>query len=158
MKITSQINLQCNVTATVRDAVTGEIKQVVKAHNKIPTVGLTAIISHLTEASPTPSALLIRYCEVGTGTNVPASGDTTLQTSTGRTSLASISPSGTTAYITGFFNTSEGNGTLREAGLFIGGTTVAGTGTLISRVAISITKTVADTLTLDWTITASSLT
>lgn len=158
-KLQSEMEFVANVTATLRDAKTGKIKKIVRAHNKIPTVGLAGIISQMTEAVPTPTSIRITYGEAGTGSTAPAAGDTATETPLNRVAVASISPSSTTAYITLFFGTTEANGALREATLWFGSaTSTIGTGTLLSRVAISITKTSSDTLTLDWTITASSLT
>jgi len=92
---------------------------------------------------------------VGTGTNAPANGDTTLQTETARTVVASRTNASNVAYITGFYGATDVSGTLREAGIFIGATATANSGTLLSRVAINVTKAVTETLTLDWTITIS---
>lgn len=155
-KILKTIGIKVNVVATVRDAKTGKIKQVFKNHNKIPTVGLTAIAASLAEGGA--DTILIRYVEVGTGTNAPAAGDTGLQTALSRITVSSGDGVGTSAFITGFFPTTSGNGALKEAGLFIGGTASLGTGTLFSRVVINVTKTSSDTLTLDWTVTVTSLT
>lgn len=151
----SVIKIKVNVNATVRDSKTGRIKRAKKFHNIIPTVGRAAIANNLTDSTPSPSSLLVDYCEVGTGTNAPANGDTTLQTAHTRTAVASRTNSNNIAYITGFFSATEAVATLREAGLFIAGSITLGTGTLFSRVAINVTKSNTETLTLDWTITIS---
>jgi hypothetical protein len=53
-----------------------------------------------------------------------------------------------------FFTTTEGNGTLREAGLFGDAATDGiNTGTLFSKLAINRTKSASDTLTMSWDIT-----
>lgn len=147
--------MRINVVATLRDAKTGRVKKVIKTHNIIPTAGRAAIASWLTNNSPTPSSLRVNYCAVGTGTNTPANGDTTLQTETYRNLITSETNSSNIAYLTGFFGATEVSGTLREAALFMSGTGSANSGTLLSRVAINVTKTTSDTLTLDWTITIS---
>ena len=149
------IKISVNVKATIRDAVTGEIKRVKEFHNIIPTVGRALIAAHLGTSAPSPSSLLVNYSAVGTGTNAPANGDTTLQTETARTVVASRTASSNIAYITGFFGATDVSGTLREAGLFIGASAAANSGTLFSRVAINITKALTETLTLDWVITIS---
>ncbi len=149
------IKMRINVVATLRDALTGEIKQIIKTHNIIPTVGRAAMASWLSSASPSPATIRINYCAVGTGTNAPANADTTLQTETYRNTIASETNANNICYFTGFFSATETSGTFREAALFIAGTGTVNTGTLFSRVAINITKTTSDTLTLDWTVTLS---
>lgn len=123
--------------------------------NLLPTVGRTAIAQHLTNVSPTPSALVVNYVALGSGTNAPANGDTTLQTEVFRNAVASRTNSSNIGYITGFYASTDTNGTYREVGLFINGTASANTGTLFSRVAVNITKTSVQTLTVDYTITIS---
>lgn len=147
--------IKVNVKATIRDAKTGKIKRVKQVHNLCPTVGRTAIAQHLSNSSPTPSSLLVNYSAVGTGSTAAANGDTTLQTETARTVVASRTNSSNIAYITGFYGATDVSGTLRECALFINGTATANSGTLFSRVIINITKALTETLTLDWTITIS---
>lgn len=123
--------------------------------NLLPTVGRTAIAQHLTNVSPTPAALVVNYVALGTGTNSPANADTTLQTEVFRNAVASRTNANNIGYITGFYASTDTNGTYREVGLFINGTGSANTGTLFSRVAVNITKTSVQTLTVDYTITIS---
>lgn len=149
------IRLKINMVATIRDAKTGRIKRQYRTHNLIPTVGRAAIANHLSNASPSPTTLRVNYVALGSGTNAPANGDTTLQTETYRNTTASQTNANNIAYISGFYSATETTGTYREAGLFIAGTASANTGTLLSRVAINITKSSSETLTLDWTITIS---
>ena len=144
-----------NVKATVRDAKTGKVKRVKHFHSILPTVGRALVAAHLGTNSPSPASLLVNYSAVGTGTNAPANGDTTLQTETARTVIASRTSSSNVAYITGFYGATDVSGTLKEAGLFIGATATSNSGTLFSRVAINVTKSSTETLTLDWTITIS---
>ena len=123
--------------------------------NLIVTVGKAAIANQLTAGSPSPDPLLVNYVALGTGTNAPAAGDTTLQTETYRKVTASANNVSNVASITGFFTAAETSGTFREAGLFIAGTASDNTGTLLSRVAINIAKTTAQTMTISWSITIS---
>lgn len=139
---------------TIRDAVTGEVKRTYYYENIIPTVGRQNIANNMTAASPA-SVLLINKAALGTGTNTPANGDTTLQTETYRNDVASRTNSANIGYITAFYSALEVSGTFREIGLFSGGTASANTGVLMSRVAINITKSTSETLTVDWTITIS---
>lgn len=149
------LKISVNVKATIRDAKSGRVKRSKMFHNIIPTVGRAAIANNMTSVSPSPAGILPNYCAVGTGTNAPANGDTTLQTETARSVIASRTNSSNIAYITGFFGATDVSGTLREAAIVILGTASANTGTLLSRVAINITKALTETLTLDWTITIS---
>ena len=133
----------------------GSLAQEQKVDNLVVTAGKTAIANHLTAGSPSPTALRVNYVALGTGTNAPAAGDTTLQTETYRKATASAGNTVGVATVTGYYTATETTGTYREAGLFMGGTASANTGTLLSRVAINITKTSIQTLTIEWTITIS---
>ena len=139
---------------TIRDAKTGLVKRVQIYKNIIPTVGRTLIANNLTDASP-DNAPRINYVALGTGTNVPANSDTQLQTESYRNQTASETNANNIAYVTGFFGAAECNGTYREAGLFSNGTGAANSGVLVSRVAINVTKSNTETLTIDWTLTIS---
>lgn len=97
---------------------------------------------------------IITYCALGTSAVAPALGDTGLGAEIQRKLVSVRSVSGKVATFATFFTTSEGNGTLREAGLF--GDDASGTpgsGTLFCHVAISRTKTSNDTLSLTWSVT-----
>lgn len=128
--------------------------EVLEYANLIPTVGRTLIANNLTAVSPT-NLMLIKYAELGSGGTAPANGNTTLQTSVYRNAIASRTNASNLAYVTAFFNATETTGTYAEAGIFCDGTASAGTGILLSRVLISVTKTSTQTLTIDWTLTIS---
>ncbi len=142
-------------TFTLRNKDTGEIEGKYVYENLVPAVGL-ALIASLIGQTSIANAGKVTHCAVGTGTNTPASGDTTLQTETYRNAIASLNSVGAVIYATGFFSAPETSGTFREAGIFINGTGAVDTGTLLSRVAINITKTTSQTLTLDWTLTLTT--
>lgn len=127
---------------------------VLEYDNIIPTVGRTLIANNLTDATP-DNSMLLNKAAVGTGTNTPVNGDVQLQTETYRNDLASKTNSSNIAYATAFFTATEVTGTFREAGIFANATATANSGVLFSRVAINITKTNTQTLTLDWTLTIS---
>lgn len=95
----------------------------------------------------------INYGAVGTGANAPAVTDTQLQTELARKAKSNASRNNNIATITFFFNTSEANGALKEFGAFIDGTATANSGQLFDRVAIDITKTSSQTLTVELQIT-----
>jgi len=141
-------------TFTIKDAKTGEVKRVEKYKNIIPTVGRTMIANNLTDTSP-DNTMLVSHVALGSGTNVPANGDTTLQTETYRNSVASRTNASNVAYVSGFFSATETSGTYREAAVFSNGTASANSGVLLSRVAINITKSATETLTCDWVLTIS---
>lgn len=140
---------------TLEDVVTGK-KEIKYYHNLVPTVGLTNIANNLTSASPTYT-LKVNYAALGSGTNTPAAGDTTLQTEVYRNAIASTTNASNVAYATAFFNQTETTGTYREAGIFAAATGTANSGVLTSRVAINVTKTNTQKLTIDWTITFTSV-
>lgn len=130
----------------------GNIVDVQEADNLVVDAGLAQVA--LATVDPTQSCR-IAYVELGTGTNTPDAADVALQTSYIRKAVSSYGSASGVSTVTGYFDYSEANTTIREAGLFIGGTASAGTGTLFSRVALNVTKTGAATLTVEWTITWS---
>lgn len=151
-KIKEKTCLKGHYRFTIRDSKTGKIKRVKEYFNLIPTVGRTLIANNLTSSSPDNDPR-INYVALGTGTTAPANNDTTLETETYRNTVASETNANNVAYITGFFNATENDGTYKEVGLFADATGVADSGILFSRVAIDITKSNTETLTIDYTIT-----
>lgn len=122
--------------------------------NIVPTVARTMLANNLTSASPT-NVMKITHCALGSSGTAPANGDTQLGTETYRNAIASITNANNVAYATGFFSATETSGTYAEAGIFSNGTGSANSGVIFSHVLASITKTTAQTLTVDWTITFS---
>lgn len=120
--------------------------------NIVPTVARAMIANNLTDATPT-NVMLINKAELGSSTTTPANGDTALITPTYRNAVASLTNASNIAYITAFFNATETTGTYREAGLYSDGAAGTGTGVLVSRVAVNITKSSSETLTIDWELT-----
>ena len=151
--IKENTSLKGHYKFTLQDINTGEV-QVFEYDNIIPVSGRTLIANNLTSVSPT-NAIRLNKSALGTGTNAPANSDTQLQTETYRNDLASRTNAANIAYATAFFNATETTGTYREAGIFSDGTGAANSGVLFSRVAINITKTNTQTLTLDWVLTIS---
>jgi hypothetical protein len=152
MDQSDSIKITGECTVTIRDAKTGRIKSVDHVKNLVTTLGKGGIAGGLTASA---SVGYISYCAVGTGTTAPAAGDTKLQTETYRklVSVRSVAANVFTAQT--FFNTTEANATLREAGLF-GNDTATGTadsGTLYCHLAINRVKSSSDTLTLSWALT-----
>lgn len=117
--------------------------------NITPLVGFTSLAKVMTgyaaavEAQPNVHAL-------GSGATAPTSADTQLQTEVTRKLLASKAYAGNKAYYTVVYETTEANGTHLEMALFMNATLVANNGTMWDRSAISITKTAAQSLTIDY--------
>lgn len=155
MKIKDNLNqIRGEVTLEFRNVKTGKVRRYVH-NNMVVTFGKNAIAQRLSGNS---AAGEITYCALGTGTTAPALGDTEMETELVRKLISVRSYSGNIFTAQTFFTTSEGNGTLREAGLFGNavGRTASSTpdsGQLYCRVAINRTKTSSDTLSLSWTVT-----
>lgn len=126
--------------------------EIVEYKNLIPTVGRTMIANNLTDPTPT-NDMVVNKAELGSSTTAPTNGDTALITPVYRNDIASLTNAANVAYITAFFNAVETSGTYREAGIYSDGTGSLGDGILVSRVAINVTKTVLETLTIDWQLT-----
>lgn len=141
------------IVMVLRDGVTGRIKERSQFKNMFVTAGKESLASALIGNTANNQGI-ITYCALGTGTTAPALTDTDLQTELARKLISVRTVSGKVATFQTFFTTSEGNGTLREAGLFgDDASTIPGSGTLFCRAAINRTKSSADTLTLSWAVT-----
>lgn len=151
---TSDIIIPTGACALIlRDGKTGKIKAVDFVKNMIVTVGKNSMASALKGTTDNNQGI-ITYCGVGTSAVAPALSDTALTTEIFRKLVSVRSVSGNVATFQTFFTTTEGNGTLREAGLFGDAATDGiNTGTLFSKLAINRTKSASDTLTMSWDIT-----
>jgi hypothetical protein len=140
------MKLMSNVKMFFENTKTKEV-EIITLHNIACTVGKNSLANRLIGATKGE----ITYFAVGTGTDAPAAGDTTLGTEIYRKQISVRSVSGAIATFRIFFNTSEANDTLKEIGLFGDDATVtADTGTLFARAAVDKTKTSSETLTIDW--------
>ncbi|HEV7216699.1 MAG TPA: hypothetical protein VGP33_16455 [Chloroflexota bacterium] len=92
------------------------------------------------------------YGAVGTSAAAPGGGDSALGSELARVALATSSRLGNVVTLDFFFNSGQGNGTLTEAGLFLGAGSGGGSGNLLSHVAISENKTSAVTMTLEFSL------
>lgn len=150
------LKAKVNVKGVFRDAKTGKITKQFEGHNLAVDTGLYAIAERLSGVEANNSGT-ITYCALGTGTNAPAAGNTTLQTELFRKAVSVRSSSDNIARFRSFFSTDEANDTLKEVGLFgEDATASADSGTLFCRLSIDKTKTSSETLTLDWQITITS--
>jgi len=118
--------------------------------NITPTIGFTQITAGLVGELASLADLEVNVHALGSGSTPAADGDTALETEVARTLLSSKSKVGNKAYYTAVYEPSEAIGTHTEMGLFINGD--PGTpddGILWDRSIVSITKTGAQSLTID---------
>lgn len=141
------------VIIQIFDAKTGKLKSEDITDNLVTTAGKVSIADGL-RGTETSNKGIITYCALGTNATAPAAGNTDLGTELFRKLVSVRSVASNVATFQTYFTTSEGNGTLREAGLFgDDATDTVNTGTLFCHAAISRTKTSSDTLTLAWSVT-----
>jgi len=140
------------ILITLRNVKTGHIvEQLVP--NMFVTAGKVSVTAHI-RGDTSNNKGIITYCALGTSTVAPALADTQLAAEIFRKLVSVRSNTSNVATFQTFYTTSEGNGTLREAGLF--GDDASGTvntGTLYCRSSINRVKTSAETLTLSWAVT-----
>ncbi len=153
MQILENIKIKGQLEMIFTNVKTGKVRKYVYK-NMVVTYGKNAIAQRLSGQSVGE----ITYCALGTGITAPALGDTALQTELIRKLISVRSYSNNVATFQTYFTTSEGNGALKEAGLFGEGvgrsaSSTPGSGQLFCRVSINRTKTSNDTLTLNWTVT-----
>lgn len=147
-KITGQLKV------IIRDAKTGNIKSVDIINNMFVTAGKNAVAQRMAGNAVGN----ITYCALGTSATAPALADTKLGAELARKLISVRSYLANVFTAQTFFTTSEGNGALKEAGLFgdgVGQTASASvdSGQIFCHTNINRTKTSNDTLTLEWTIT-----
>lgn len=151
MKINENLNIIGTVELILENVFTGK-KMVAKTHNLITTAGKTSMASALRGVT-TNNQGIITYCAVGSDTTVPDVANTTLGAEISRKLISVSSSSANEVLFETFFSTSEGNGSLREAGLFgDDATSLADSGTLFCHTAINRDKTSSETLTIRWTV------
>jgi hypothetical protein len=155
MQFEDTIKMRGRLVLLFRDPKTGRIKNRYCYKNMVVTAGKNSIAQRLSGNS---QAGEITYMALGTGTVAPALADTQLQTELVRKLVSVRSYNNNSAAFQTFYTTSEGNGTLREAGLFGNSAALTASGTvnsgqLFCRTAINRTKTSSDTLTFLWYVT-----
>lgn len=139
------------VAVMLFDGKTGRLKSKDIKGNLVTNAGRTSMARHLRGVT-TDNQGIITICALGTSAVAPQHADTGLGTEIARKLVSVRSNVDDVATFQTFFTTAEGNGTLREAGLFgdDASTSIPGSGTLFCKLAISRTKTSGDTLTLSW--------
>lgn len=130
----------------------GQLKQSHEAHNLVVTTGKSYLAAWLQASSQ--AGKFMAYVGLGTGTTVPASANTTLETefSGGGYSRqeGTLTNGSNTWTNTVSFAPGNGTGAVTEAGLF----SAATAGTMFARQVFSpYNKTAVDTLTITWTVT-----
>jgi len=139
-----------NVVGDVKLILTGSdgsIKDEREIHNLVVNTGNNLIASRLASAS----SAVIGWIALGTGTNTPARGDTTLQTELVRsaTTVSGGTVTNNQILYQQTFGAGVGTGSLTEAGLF----NAASLGTMAARTTFNvINKGSGDVLTVYWTL------
>jgi len=137
----------------LNDAKTGKLKSFDYIKNTYVTTGKNSLSAHQRGVANKGE---ITYCAVGTDDTAPIESDTKLLTEIERKLISTREENAGAENAndyTIFFNTSEANGSLREAGLFgDDASDTVDTGTLFTRVAINREKSTSDTLTIAWTV------
>jgi len=147
MDIKELTKIKGKMTFTLRNAETGEIEGRLVKRNIVVTEGRAVFAARL--ASDTTYSGSINYGALGTSTTAPANADTQLGTETFRKAISSYNSVDNIAYLSFFYTATEVTGTFKEFGNFIDGSAAANSGQLFTHVAIDITKTSSQTLTID---------
>lgn len=144
--IAESLTMRGELTASVIGP-DGKVRESQTFHNLIVQVGHNFVATALGANSTSP----FNAIAVGTGSNAPASGDTTLQTELARKAATAS----TVANVTTFSNTftaGQATGAITEAGIF---NNAVAAGTMFSRVTFSVINVGAlDSLALSWAVTA----
>ncbi len=143
IKIKDKLKIRGRVTATVRDAKTGKILEVIHGKNLVTDAGEELFMKWMNGEEPD----IITYCAVGTDNTAPAEGDTTLTAEIGRLPITDQSRVTTTITYSTFFGIGDANGNWEEEGLL----NAAVDGTLVSHTlfAATVNKDVTKTVTVD---------
>lgn len=143
MNANDGIGLECVYDLVLRGP-DGRVKDRRRVKNLIPSAGLAYLAGILAAVETT----IPKHLAIGTGTNSPDPGDTTLQTEnctrvSGTQSRATTTVANDTSQVVGTFAAGNGTGAVTEVGLL----TASTSGTLISRATFAaINKGASDTL------------
>ena len=136
----------------------GNITKKVIKKNLVVNAGLVLVAQLLMNSGEFTSPK-INYCAVGTGSTVPTSGDTQLETEIDRKLFTYQLIQGNSILLSVYFTKLEAVGTLAEIGLFFNGEGTADSGILFSRISggteLPITKNDTETLTIDYKLTVN---
>ena len=150
LKINEKVGaIRGRVILTLTDVKTGK-KDVQIVENLFVDSGKEAIAARLADDTAKINRGVPTFGAVGTGTSVPALLDTTLETEIFRKVLATTIFSGNQTTLRLFLSTTQGNGVLKEFGIFgEDATSAPDSGTMFNRVNINRTKTASNTLTIE---------
>lgn len=140
------------VKIITRNVITGE-ETVEHYLNVFCMAGKQNIASRMAAEEGTNKGV-VTYFATGTGAGTPDQTDTTMFTELFRKTISVTSVSSNVIYYTTYISTAESNGVLTEVGLFGDtATSTADSGAMFAHTNITKTKTVTDTLTIEWAIT-----
>ena len=147
----SGLSFDANCLIEEHDAVTGELLSREMVHNKIPDIGINAILGLISGNGQLP----VSYFAVGTGTTTPAAADVALGTERFRALTTQKFITGASLVVKFYLDTNSANGyTLTEAGLF----DLAAGGDLFAHVIYTgKAKTSSNTISFSWSINAVSI-
>ena len=142
----SNINDGLKLTGKLIIALNG--KTVQEVDNLVVTAGKGYVASRIKDATATAMS----HMAIGSGTNNPVAGDTTLQTELGRVALTSTTVSAAVVTYVATFGAGTGTGAVTEAGIL----NASSSGTLLCRTEFSVVnKGSSDSMTVTWTVTVS---
>lgn len=145
------IKMKGKVRVILKDCLTNKItKDTGWINNVVPTVGRTAIAKVMAGVATKANAGEITYCAVGTGIVTPNITGVKLTTEIDRTPTSGASTNvDNEVNIRAFFTTSQGNGTLKELGLFGEDASASvDSGTMFQWITFDVVKTSGETMTV----------
>ena len=147
VEVKDKLRIKGHVTATVRDAETGEILEVIHGKNLVTDVGEELFMKWMNDEA----ANIITYCAVGTDNTPAAEADVTLGAEIGRILITDQTRVTTTITYSTFFASGDCNGAWEEEGLL----NAAAAGTLVTHTlfAATVNKDATKTVTVDHTLT-----
>jgi hypothetical protein len=147
MNLQENLKMNGELSITVFDR-NGDLKQAMRVPNLVVTVGKQYIASRMAGTDST----VMSHMSIGTGTNTPVAGDTTLGTESGRVALTTFSASTNTVTATATFPAGTGTGAITEAGIF----NASSAGTMLCRTTFPVVnKAAGDSIAISWTVTVS---
>uniref|UniRef100_A0A6M3MCI2 Putative tail protein n=1 Tax=viral metagenome TaxID=1070528 RepID=A0A6M3MCI2_9ZZZZ len=143
IKLKDKMRIRGRVTATVRDAKTGEILEIIHGKNLVTDDGEELFMKWMNGEAPN----FITYCAVGSDNTAPAEGDHALTAEIGRILITDQTRVTTTITYSTFFGIADCNGNWEEEGLL--NAAVAGTLVTHTLFAAPIVKDATKTVTVD---------
>jgi len=138
-----KLRISGRVTATIRDAKTGEILEIIHGKNLVTDDGEELFMKWMNGEA----ADIITYCAVGSDNTAPAEGDSALGAEIGRILITDQTRVTTTITYSTFFGAADCNGAWEEEGLL--NAAVAGVLVAHSLFAAPIAKDGTKTVTID---------